>query len=136
MLCQLSYRRVMSLTTRQHRKGLVVLDGLHLEELLEAVLAALAAEARLLVTTEGRHGIEGSSVDVHLTGAQLARDFDGLFVAAGPDTAGQSIRGIVGDRDGLFLRVVGDDREDGSEDLLLGDDHVVANVREDRWTDV
>src|ERR1700689_237728 len=136
MLCQLSYRRVTSLTTRRHRNGLAVLDGLHLEEFFESIFAALSAKARLLVTTEGRHGIEGASIDVHLTGAQLTRDFDRLFFAAGPDAARESIGRIVGDRDGLFLRVVGDDGEDRTEDLLLGDGHVVANVRKDRGPDV
>src|SRR5580692_9405159 len=136
MLCQLSYRRVTSLTTRRQRNRLTVLDGLHLEEFFESVFTAFAAEARLLVTTEGRHRIEGAAVDVHLTGAQFACDLDGLFFGAGPDAARESVGRVVGDRDGLFLRVVGDDREDRTEDLFLGDGHVVANVTENRGSDV
>src|SRR3984957_16570684 len=136
MLCQLSYRRVTSLTTRRHRDGLAVLDGLHFEEFFESIFAALAAESRLLVTTEGRHRIEGAAVDVHLTSAQLSRDLDGLFFAAGPHAAREPVRRIIGDRDGLFFCVVGDDGEDRTEDLLLGDRHVVAHVREDRGSDV
>jgi len=44
--------------------------------------------------------------------------------------------GVVGDGDGLIVTaVVGDDGEDGPEDLLLGDAHRVVHVHEDGGVD-
>src|ERR1700691_2118776 len=132
MLCQLSYRRETSLTTRRYPMDLVVLDRLHLEELLEAVQSTLTTDARLLVAAEGRERVEGATVDRHLAGTDLARDFERLLVGRGPHAAGQSVGRVVRDCDRLLLGVVGDDRQHGTEDLLLRDRHVGAHVGEDR----
>src|SRR6185437_15848224 len=102
----------------------LALHRLGLDELLEAVLAALAPDARLLVAAEGRARVEVPAVDVDLARAHLAGYPLGPGRVGAPHRAGQSVRGAVGDLDGLFLGVVGDDGEDGTEDLLLGDGHV------------
>ena len=44
----------------------LLLDGLDLEELFESVLAELAANAGLLVATEGGRGVEGSLSLIHI----------------------------------------------------------------------
>src|SRR5699024_4508431 len=48
----------------------------------------------------------------------------------------ESVDGVVGDGDGLLDRVVGDEGQYRTEDLLLGDAHVVAHVGEDGGTNV
>src|SRR5487761_2253842 len=110
MLCQLSYRRESSLSAARRTTQLVVLDGLHLKELLEAVVAELAPDARLLVSAKWRDHVEGAAIDLHLTGANLARDLEGLLVGVCRDANREPVVGVVGASDGLVLGVVGDDR--------------------------
>ena len=67
----------MQPTRRRWRAGALTADahdGLHLEELLEAELAPLAAVARLLVAAERRREVGGRAVQVHVAGAQPRRD--------------------------------------------------------------
>ena len=88
--------------------------------------------ARLLEPAEGRHGVEGTTVDLDLAAADAAGDGLGPLGIARPDAGRQAVDGVVGDADGVVLVLVGNDREDGPEDLLLGDRHVVAHVGEHR----
>src|SRR3954467_2276352 len=107
------------------------LQRLRLEELLEAELAELAAVAGLLVAAERRQRIEAAAVDLDLAGADLPSNLLGPLGIARPHTAGQAVDGVVGDLDGLVLAVVGKDRQHRSEDLLLGDGHIGADLGED-----
>src|SRR4029434_7352011 len=51
----------------------------------------------------------------------------------GPEDGGvQTIFGVVGDADCLFLGVISDDTQHGTENLFLGDRHVVLHVDEHR----
>ena len=96
---------------------------LDLEELLETVSSVFATEARLLVPAERSTLGLASAVDPNLTGADLAGDLLGPFVAA-RDAGGQTVDGVVGDLDRLLLGVVGHDRQDRPEDLFLSDGRV------------
>ena len=48
----------------------------------------------------------------------------------------EAIFGVVGDPDRVFFGVVGDDTEDGTENLFLGNRHIVLDVDEHRGLDV
>ena len=125
----------------RHRRGPVrVLTGdppyicsdLDLEELLQAERAELAPVARLLVAPERGHGVEPATVDLDLAGPQPAGHRLGPFRVGGPDAAGQSVLGVVGDVDRLVLGVVGDDGQHRAEDLVPGDGHVAGHRGEHR----
>lgn len=73
------------------------LDGLDLQELLQAEFTQLSATTRLFVASKGRLNIEGSTVDVHLAGAHAAGKTMGLDLVTGPYPAGQAVNGVVGD---------------------------------------
>src|SRR4029077_15231202 len=47
----------------------------------------------------------------------------------------QAIAGIVGNPDGILVIVIGDDTEDGAENLFPGDRHVVLHIDEHRGLD-
>src|SRR5271169_236471 len=49
-----------------------------------------------------------------------------------PHACGQPVVGVVGYGDSFVVMVVGDYREDGTEDLLPGDAHVATDVGDDR----
>src|SRR5207244_1794227 len=104
---------------------------LELEVLLQAFGAELAADARLLEPAEG--GGEGEDEAVHRVGAgaHLPGDFDATGRIGGPDGARQPVVRVVGDAYGVGFRLVRDDGDDGPEDLLLGDAHLVVDVDED-----
>ena len=102
------------------------------EILLEAVPAVLPAEAGLLHAAEGRVDTPPrGAVQVHGAGADPPPDPQGPFGRRAPHRAGQPVDRVVGDGDRLLLGVVGDDGEDGAEDLLLGDGVVGLHVGDD-----
>src|SRR5215470_13550444 len=97
---------------------------LHLEELLDAVLGALAPDARLLDAAEGCHLVRDQT-GVHANHAR----FDCL--ADAPDAAdvarievrGETELGVVGHRYALCLGLEPVERSDGAERFLAGDLH-------------
>src|SRR5688572_20415917 len=95
--------------------------GLGLEELLETVVAPLAAVARLLVAAERRAEVGRCPVDADLAGADPRRDAARALEVARRHVAGEAVRRVVGDPDRIVLVVVGQDREHGPEDLLARD---------------
>src|SRR6478735_10372218 len=99
------------------------LEGLGLEVLGQAVRAEFAADAGLLVAAEGRERVEPAAVDVDLAGVHPAGEGDGRLVVGGPDGARESVDRAVGDTQRVVLVLVLQDRDDGAEDLLLGDRH-------------
>src|SRR5439155_14531484 len=54
----------------------------------------------------------------------------GLADVAAPDRSREAVGSCIGEPDGLVLGVEGNDRDDGSEDLLGGDPHVVSDAVE------
>src|SRR4051794_38073329 len=81
----------------------LVLDALELEELLEAVAAVFAPDARLLVAPERGDGIERSAIHLDLTGPQAAGHLVGVVGVGRPHTAGQPVDHPVGDRHGVVF---------------------------------
>src|SRR3569832_415014 len=71
-------------------------DGLHFEEVLEAVLAPLAAVAGLLVAAERRAAVVGHTLQIHVAGADLAADALGVLDRSAGDVAREAIGGVVG----------------------------------------
>ena len=108
-------------------------DRLHLEEALQTLGAELAPDAGLLVAAERRREVDGHRRVQHVgAGAHPARHPEPAVVVTRPHRAAQPVVGVVGDVDRIVVAVVGDDDEDGPEDLLLGDPHLVVHVGEHR----
>ena len=63
------------------------------------------------------------------------RDLEAVGHVGREDAAGQPVVAVVGDPDRVLLVVVRDHDDDGAEDLLLRDGHVVADVRQQRRLD-
>ena len=76
-----------------------------------------------------------TAVDPHAACLNGARHLVRLVHVARPDAGAESVDGVVGDGDGLLLRLEGGDGRDRAEDLLLEDAHVVG-AGEDRRLDV
>src|SRR3954452_18950027 len=91
--------------------------------------------AGLAVAAEGGMGVEGAAVDLDLAGADAPGDGDRAVGVGRPDAAGEAVGGRVGDPDRVVLALVGLDRQDRAEDLLLADRHLRRHLREDGGTD-
>src|SRR5580658_318598 len=97
------------------------------------MLAVFAAEAAVLVTAKRRHVAHRAiSIDPYGARAHARADIDGATDAAGPDTGGEPVIRLIGDRDRLVLIVETNDAEHRAEDLLLRDPHTVVHAGEDR----
>src|SRR5689334_664712 len=97
------------------------LEALHLQQLLDRVAAVLAAVSRLLVAAERGDRVEGATVDLDLAGPDAPGDVDRPVLVGGPDAAGETVGGVVGDPHRVLLVLVWLDRENRPEDLLLCD---------------
>src|SRR5690554_6638758 len=93
----------VSLLYLPYRYRPLQLQCANLEELLQAPLAKLAADAGVTEAAEGRQRVESTAVNKHLAGAHLTGDFLRLFLVAGEDRTGQTIGCAIGDADGFFL---------------------------------
>src|SRR6516165_2683903 len=112
-------------------------DGLKLEEALQALGPELPAHARLLEAAKGRGEVDGRERVEHVgPGPHPAGDAEPAVVVVRPHGAAQAVVGVVGDLHRVVVTVVGDDDEHGTEDLLLGDLHLVVDVGEDGRLDV
>src|SRR4051794_15264319 len=110
--------------------------ALELAERGQAFRPVLAADSRALEAAERRAHVEGVPVDPVGPGPHLLRDLVAAVDILRPDRPGEPVVAVVGHVDGLLDRVVGDDRQDRPEDLLLGDRHLVVDVGENRRLDV
>src|SRR5690606_34717448 len=112
----------------QHVLGLLVV--------IEHHLVRLAADAGLLVAAEGRMGRVGMvAVGPDAAGLDVAAEAIGAVPVAGPDAGAEAVERVVGDLERFLLVLEGRDRDDGAEDLLLEDAHLVVAL-EDRRLDV
>src|SRR6266852_1345640 len=111
-------------------------DVLELAVRPERPAPAVAADARALVTAEGRVGVERAAVHLHGPGAQRARHPQGARVVARPHVAVEPVVGVVAQRDGLGLVAKRDGADHRTEDLLARDDHVAAHAGEERGLEV
>src|ERR1700730_10951101 len=107
-------------------------DRLGLQELRQAMLAPLPAEAALLIPAERRVRAETAApaVQDHRAGAQLARDVVRAHRVTGPHAAAEAELALVGQAHGLVLRPERDHDADRAEELLLRDLHRVADAGE------
>src|ERR1035438_9127116 len=86
--------------------------------------------ARLLEAAEGRQRVEATAVDIDLARTNTTSDPGRARCIGRPYRSRQSVDRIVRDLDCLVFGVVGKDRKNGPEDLLLGDRHVASDLRE------
>lgn len=75
------------------------------------------------------------AVNPHRTRLEPIADADGCVEALGMDGGRKTVRGAVADLDGILLRLELSDRADRTEDFLLHNLHVFADVGEDGWLD-
>mmetsp|Transcript_97340 Transcript_97340/g.225654 ORF Transcript_97340/g.225654 Transcript_97340/m.225654 type:complete len:241 (+) Transcript_97340:70-792(+) len=111
--------------------------GLDLLVVAQAVLAQLAAPARLLETTEGRcHVKVVEAVDPNGSSAEGMRRLERPSDVAGADARSETVVRCVGALDRIVDIPELEDAHDRPKDLLLGDNHVVVHITEDRWLHV
>src|SRR5260370_16221391 len=99
-------------------------NGPGFETRLDPVCAEFAAHAGVLEPAERRLLIVKHAVDGYAAGLDL-RSHPARALDVGPAHEGMEAEAwVVGDPDRIFLGFVGDDREDGAENLFLGDGHI------------
>src|SRR5690349_19073047 len=125
-------------STAQARKSNVAVasapdpDQLLVDELVHAVAAELAAEARALDAAERQLGaVRADDVDEHHPRLDLLRDPDRLVLVRRHDVRAEAVGGVVRERDGLLLVLGAVDLRDGAEELLVARGVVRADVGED-----
>ena len=93
---------------------------------------AFAAHARLLDPAERRGDRRDDAfVEAHHSVFERVAHPPCTPEIAGVAIGGEAVGRIVGRRDDLFLGIEGDDRRDGSEDLLTHDARIAGDVRHD-----
>src|ERR1700743_3556133 len=127
-------RRVLLWLSRL--RGVVAGDRLDLEIFLEAVFAPFAAVAGLLVAAERRGAIVRHALQIDVAGANPAAHFARTLHRIGGNVAGKPIGRVVGDPHGIFFVLGADDGENGAEDFLARDRHIVGDVGKDRRANV
>src|SRR5262245_57171526 len=103
----------------------------------EALAAAFAAEAALLVAAKGRRGVElVVSVGPDDAGLELDAHLEHAGALVGPDTGAEAVGRIVGLLDGLLDGAEGEDAQHGAEDLLACDAVAHAHAAEERGAEI
>src|SRR5271166_4030607 len=115
--------------------GGITENSFQLKEFLEALFAPFSPVARLLVTSETAREVDPRAVDVYIAGSNAPGDPAGALQITRCYKARQPIASIVGDSYRILLIFIGDNAENGSENFLACDGHVVANAREYGWLD-
>ena len=107
-------------------------DSLDLGVSVDGVGAHLAAPAAGLEAAPGGGGVgDGEHVDEDGAGADVGGQAVGGGEVARPERGGQAEVAVVGAGSEFFGVVVGQDGQDGPEDLFAGDGHVVGDATED-----
>src|SRR5829696_2114602 len=110
--------RPVHLLTRLQVHG----DVLRLEELLEALVAALAAYSALLHASEGGAGVRDHSlVEAHHSGLEALADADRPLYVPGEDVGDEAVLGVVRAGDRVLLRFEAAHGRHRAEDLLVED---------------
>ena len=117
-------------------RSLTHVDDFALRILLQAIETLLTSDAGLFRAAEGHVDREfqmlvhpyGAAVDPH-------RNVDSALEIVGPDRAPQAVFGCVGTVDHLVDAVVGEDRDDGAELLLLNQARLIREVAHHRRGD-
>src|SRR5580693_5919109 len=103
-------------------------NGAGFDERLDPVLAVFPADAGVFEAAPGCLRIVRHAVDDDAAGSQLGGDAAGALEVGPEDGTVEAIPGVVGDPDGLLLRVVSNHAKHRAENLLPGDRHVVLHV--------
>src|SRR5271154_2313747 len=107
-------------------------DRFHFGVLLQSVFAQFTSYTRLLEAAKRSSGVENVvAVHPNRTGANTVRDRVGFLDIARPHSRGQTIVGAVRTLYHLVYALKGDNAHYRTEDLFLGDLHVVLNIGED-----
>ncbi len=107
------------------------MEALHLEIFFDADLGALASEAGLLDAAEGRDfGRDGAGVKADHAKLQCFRHPPGALQAFGVEISGQPKGRAVGDGDRLVFGLEAEERGNGTEGFLAGEQHVRGGAGE------
>src|ERR1700733_12649762 len=109
---------------------------LGLEEVRQALVHALAADAGLLEPAEADAEVGPHRVVPDGAGPEPSADLAGPVDVVGEHRGVEPVDGVVGDPHRVVLVGGRDHRQHRAEDLLLGDDRAVVDVAEDRRLDV
>src|ERR1700758_281552 len=109
-----------ALLVHSSRKEPSFKDGLWLKKRLNAVFAIFAADTGVFESAPGRLRIVCHVIDHDAAGSQLKRNAACANDVTPQDGGVETVLGVVGNADGFFLRVVGDDTQNGAENLFLG----------------
>src|SRR5277367_6984292 len=111
-------------------------NGLDLQVLFETGETHLAADAGLLVPTEGRvRGVPDAAVDVDGAYPHSRRELGSSLRISTEHGARQPIWRVVGDTKGVGVTVMGDHGKHRPEDLLAGGSGVVVQSGDDGGLD-
>ncbi len=98
------------------------------EKCLHPVSSIFTADTRVFESSPGCLWIIRHAIDHHAPGSYL-RGYATRAFEVGPEHGGvQTIFGIIGDADRLFLCVISYDTKDGAKNLFLCDCHIVSYV--------
>src|ERR1700730_6835837 len=104
-------------------------NRLRLGEILQRSLAMLAAEARLTRAAPGQTHVRITvSVDPNRAGLQARRHPVDAANVGTPDTRRKTVGRAVRHAKRILLIIERNDTQDGTEDFLLRDPHLVGNV--------
>src|SRR5579862_7909315 len=107
-------------------------NRLWLKKRLDSVFAIFAADTGVFESAPGCLRIVGHGIDHDAAGSQLGGHAACALDVTPQDGGVETVLGVVGNADGFFLRVVGDDTQNGAENLFLGNRHVILHIDEHR----
>src|SRR3954451_18054971 len=111
-------------------------DALQLAVSMQAEDPAVATDAGHLEPAERRLVVALHGVDADVAAAELSRDPVAAHGVRGPDVVVEPERRAVGERNSLVLVVERLDDDNRTEELLLGNAHLVLHTSEQRRADV
>src|ERR1700733_4663234 len=103
-------------------------DGLWLKKRLNSVDAKFATHAGLFESAERCLLVVWPAIDRNPAGLDLRCDSTDALNVSPTHVSVEAVLRIVGDPDCIFFVLVGDDREDGPENLFLGNRHVILHI--------
>src|SRR3954463_4100734 len=111
-------------------------DALQLAVSMQPEDPAVATDAGHLEPAERRLVVALHGVDADVAAAELSRDPVAAHGVRGPDVVVEPERRAVGERNSLVLVVERLHDDDRTEELLLGNSHLVLHAGEQRRSDV
>src|SRR5579871_3715048 len=110
-------------------------DGPRFKKRLDPEQSEFTADAGMLESAERRLLVVQHAVDCHATSLDPRGDAAGALNVCAAYISVEAVFRVVGDPDRIFFVFVGDDREDGPENLFPGDCHVILHIDKYRWSD-